>query len=136
MSARPTFSVGRTGSGVMMKAKNVELSDTLRRLREAKGFSLRQVEKKSGISNAYLSQIETGKIKEPSPHILHKLSEVYDTSYNDLMKLAGYIEEKKGERVSKKIMSDVAFKVMSELTDEEKDAVLEYIEFIRNKRKK
>lgn len=118
-----------------MEAKNPELSEVLKRLRETKGLSLRQVEKKTGVSNAYLSQIENGKIGEPSPHILHKLSTVYDTSYNDLMKLAGYIKEKKGEKVSKKIISDVAFKAMDELTDDEREAVLEYIEFIRKKRK-
>jgi len=112
------------------------LSEVLKNLRSAKNLSLRQVERKSGVSNAYLSQLENGKIKEPSPHILHKLAEVYDTPYNDLMKLVGYIKEQKGENVSKKIMSDVAFKALSELKDDEKEAVLEYIEFIRNKRKK
>jgi transcriptional regulator with XRE-family HTH domain len=116
--------------------KNKELPEVLKNLRSAKGLSLRQVEKKTGVSNAYLSQLENGKIKEPSPHILHKLAEIYDTSYNNLMKLAGYIEKREGENVSKKIMSDVAFKALSELDDDEKEAVLEYIEFIRNKRKK
>lgn len=119
-----------------MAAKNPVLAEILRRLRETKRLSLRQVEKKTGVSNAYLSQIENGKIGEPSPHILHKLSEVYDTSYNDLMKLAGYIKEEKGEKINKKIISDVAFKAMDELSDDEKEAVLEYIEFIRRKRKR
>ncbi len=115
---------------------NKNLSEVLKSLRSAKDLSLCQVEKKAGVSNAYLSQLENGKIKEPSPHILHKLADVYNTSYNDLMKLAGYIKKQEGENVSKKIMSDVAFKAMSELEDDEKEAVLEYIEFIRNKRKK
>ena len=34
--------------------------------RELNGWSLRQLEKKTGISNALLSQIETGRIKNPS----------------------------------------------------------------------
>jgi transcriptional regulator with XRE-family HTH domain len=34
--------------------------------RECKGMTLRDLEKKTGISNALISQIETGKIKEPS----------------------------------------------------------------------
>lgn len=112
------------------------LSEVLKELRSAKGLSLRQVEKVTGVSNAYLSQIENGKIKEPSPHILHKLAGAYDISYNNLMKLAGYIQQKEGEDVGKKIMSDVAFKAFKELNANEKEAVLEYIEFIRNKRKK
>lgn len=34
--------------------------------RECKGWSLRELEKRTGISNALLSQIETGHIKSPS----------------------------------------------------------------------
>ncbi len=33
--------------------------------RECKGWTLREMEAKTGISNAMLSQIETGKIREP-----------------------------------------------------------------------
>jgi len=33
--------------------------------RECKGWTLRDLEKTSGISNALISQIETGKIKDP-----------------------------------------------------------------------
>ena len=33
--------------------------------RECKGWSLRELEKRCGVSNALLSQIETGKIKDP-----------------------------------------------------------------------
>ena len=34
--------------------------------RECKGLTLRQLEAATGISNALLSQIETGKVREPS----------------------------------------------------------------------
>jgi transcriptional regulator with XRE-family HTH domain len=34
--------------------------------RECKGWSLRELEKRTGIANALLSQIETGHIKSPS----------------------------------------------------------------------
>lgn len=33
--------------------------------RECKGWTLRDLEKKTGISNAAISQIETGKVKDP-----------------------------------------------------------------------
>lgn len=32
--------------------------------RECKGWSLRDLEKASGVSNAFLSQVETGKVKD------------------------------------------------------------------------
>lgn len=34
--------------------------------RECKGWTLRDLERETGVSNAYLSQIESGKVKEPS----------------------------------------------------------------------
>lgn len=33
--------------------------------RECKGWTLRELEKVSGVSNALISQIETGKVKDP-----------------------------------------------------------------------
>lgn len=45
--------------------------------REMRGFSLREVEKLTGISNAYLSQLENGKIKNPSYEVVIKLTNVY-----------------------------------------------------------
>lgn len=69
-----------------------ELSEELRRLRGFRSLSLRQVEKKTGISNTYLSQLETGKAERPSPHILHKLAAVYNVPYESLMQAAGYLE--------------------------------------------
>lgn len=119
-----------------MTGKSTELSEALKALRSAKGLSLRQVEKKTGISNAYLSQLENGKIEQPSPHVLHSLAEVYDTPYEGLMKLAGYLQKRKGERVRENVMEDVAFSAIKDLTEEERDAVLEYISFLRTQRKR
>ncbi len=117
-----------------MAGKGTELSNAIKALRSAKGLSLRQVEKRTGISNAYLSQLENGKIEQPSPHILHTLAEGYDTSYEDLMKLAGYLQKKQGERVRDNVMEDVAFSAIKNLTDEERDEVLRFISFLRTRR--
>jgi len=46
---------------------------------------------KKEVSNAYLSQLENNKIVKPSPNVLHALSLVYATSYEDLMRRAGYV---------------------------------------------
>ena len=45
---------------------------------------------RTGISNAYISQLETGQAKSPTPPILQKLAGLYETSYEDLLALAGY----------------------------------------------
>lgn len=46
-------------------------------MRKEKGLTLRDVEKSTGISNAYLSQLETGKIKSPGYNIVKALYELY-----------------------------------------------------------
>lgn len=43
--------------------------------RECKGMTLRQLEKESGISNALISQIETGKVKDPGFSTVVRLCE-------------------------------------------------------------
>lgn len=62
---------------------NVSTLPTLtsfRELRLARKFTLRQVEEMTGISNAYLSQLETGKIKKPSYEVVQKLNNLYASS--------------------------------------------------------
>src|ERR1051325_434136 len=69
------------------------LAQLLKATRESVALSLREVEKRTGISNAYLSQLENGRTTNPSPHVLAKLSRAYAISYTDLMLAAGYSED-------------------------------------------
>lgn len=68
-----------------------KLGAELHRLRKARGLTLRFVEKETGVSNAYLSQLETAKAENPSPPMLKKLAHLYGTSYEALMQAAGYL---------------------------------------------
>lgn len=43
------------------------------------GFTLREIEEQTGVSNAYLSMLENGKIKSPSFNVVMKLTEFYAT---------------------------------------------------------
>jgi hypothetical protein len=67
MAERPS----RPPSGSNRKHSQVELGGLLAHLRVAKGLSLRQVEEATdkAVSNAYLSQLEKGRIQKPSPHV-------------------------------------------------------------------
>lgn len=65
----------------------------LKLLREQKGLRIRDVEKLSDISNAYLSYLENGKRGMPSPEILQKLAPIYQVPYKDLLQKAGYLGE-------------------------------------------
>src|SRR5512145_5611 len=74
------------------------LGDLLADLRAARGLSLRQVEEATdkAVSNAYLSQLEKGKIRKPSPNVLHGLAAVYAVPYEVLMEKAGYLPPSSG----------------------------------------
>ncbi len=67
-----------------------DLGSYLKSTRTKKRLSLRKVEESTSISNAYLSQLENGKIENPSPSILHKIASTYQVSYSKLMVLAGH----------------------------------------------
>jgi transcriptional regulator with XRE-family HTH domain len=107
-----------------------ELGPVLADLRMAKGLSLRQVEEATdrAVSNAYLSQLENGKIKKPSPNVLHNLAAVYAVPYEALMEKAGYLlPVENGEGRHKRL---AAFAI-DDLTAEEEEELLKYLAFLR-----
>jgi len=74
----------------------------LKSLREEKGVSLLKVEKATGISNAYLSQLETGARRRlPTPERLRVLSDYYNVFIQELLAKAGYYEAKDIEKTFK-----------------------------------
>jgi len=111
------------------------LGQHLAAIRTNRGFSLRQVEELTNkvVSNAYLSQIEHGRIQQPSPNILHALAQVYKTSYQQLMELAGYIVAKSTKNATHGRAATFA---ALNLTEEEETELLEYLRFRRQMREK
>src|SRR6266404_643492 len=107
------------------------LGEGLRTARELRNLSLREVEEATGISNAYLSQLENDKIKKPSPHFLHKLAAVYDIGYELLMESAGYVKRKNPE--GPKTLAGAALFAEKKLTSQEEEALTEYLAFLRSK---
>ena len=104
-------------------------------LRAAKKLKLREVEDATdnAVSNAYLSQIENGKIKQPSPNILYELAEVYGVPYNQLMEKAGYIVEKDSSTKKKKHGKAATFAV-DDLTSEEEAELIKYLAYLRSRK--
>jgi len=119
------------------KAAPKIFGEYLQELRALTKLSLRAVEAATNnvVSNAYLSQLETGKITKPSPHILLALSQAYGIPYEAVMQRAGYFpasqEISSGERQAK-----VATFLGDTLTTEEEDALLTYLRFLRDQKKK
>jgi transcriptional regulator with XRE-family HTH domain len=80
-----------SGSAITGSVSNSgKLAKVLKASRLTASLSLRDVEKETGISNAYLSQLENGRTRSPSPHVLSKLARVYRVAYSELMEAAGY----------------------------------------------
>jgi transcriptional regulator with XRE-family HTH domain len=112
------------------------LGPRLRRIRRAREATLRAVEEATGISNAYLSQLENGKIARPSPNFLYKLAEFYGVPYEELMTDAGYVAgDRAGDRERRRRLSSVALATMSDLTPEEEEELLRYAEYLRSRRR-
>ncbi len=115
----------------MDKNLNSTLGKFLQAARDSKKLSLRAVEKATGVSNAYLSQVESGKIKQPSPTILHKLSELYEISYADVLGLAGHPVP------NEDAFTDSATRTLDLLgpvTQDEEGELVEYLAFLRARR--
>ncbi len=112
-----------------------ELGGLLADLRTAKGFTLRQVEEATdnAVSNAYLSQLEKGKVQKPSPHVLHSLAEVYAVPYESLMEKAGYLLPSGGSEGGRR--RRLAAFAIDDLTAEEEEELLKYLAFIRSRKR-
>jgi transcriptional regulator with XRE-family HTH domain len=54
------------------------------------GWSLRDAERATGVPNAHLSQIETGKIERPSVAVLARLAKAYGIPAERLAEAAGH----------------------------------------------
>lgn len=106
----------------------------LRTARERRALTLRAVEEATGVSNAYLSQLETGRIRQPSPVILHKLCTAYGVSYEQAMRLSGY-PLPPGDAVTGGPVADRGASRFGDISADEEAALTEYLEFLRARRK-
>jgi transcriptional regulator with XRE-family HTH domain len=128
-------------SAPLSPAETQSLADYLAYIRGMKKLTLREVEEATNkeVSNAYLSQLETGKITKPSPNILHSLAEVYAVPYELLMEKAGYIAPAAGgvlRSAGPARHGRAATFADENLTQEEEERLLEYLAFLRSRRGK
>jgi transcriptional regulator with XRE-family HTH domain len=130
MTARGPANARRRSPRSGFVGRPSDLGSLLVDLRTAKGLSLREVEQATGkaVSNAYLSQLETGKISKPSPKVLHSLAEVYAIPYESLMEKAGYLLPSTENGGKRKRLSVFA---IDDLSAEEEEELLKYLAFLR-----
>ena len=100
-------------------SREEEIGPLLRRLRGETG--LREVGRRTGISNSYLSQIEHGD-RKPGPSVLKRLATLYGVDVQDLLERAGFLDEPEGvearddepqevERAYQYVLADPKFQV-------------------------
>jgi transcriptional regulator with XRE-family HTH domain len=104
----------------------------LKQAREVRELSAGDTARAAGISAAYLSKLENDAVKRPSPHVLHQLSEALTLPYAELMRLSGYRVPGEQER---SVVDTVGAALLSNLTEDERDELLEYLAWYRARRR-
>jgi transcriptional regulator with XRE-family HTH domain len=108
------------------------LGTVLRQAREIRGQSAAEAALTAGISATYLGRLEGDAVKRPSPHVLHGLSEALGMPYAELMRLTGY--RVPGESSASPAAS-VTAALFADLTDDERDELVEYLAWYRTRRR-
>lgn len=103
----------------MAGRKRPDLGSFIRQQREIAQQSIRDLAKRAGVSNPYLSQIERG-LRKPSADILQQIARALEISAETLYERAGMLDakESQGNAVVDAIATDV------KLNDEQKQAML------------
>ena len=104
----------------------------LRQARVVRELSAIDTARAAGISPAYLSELESDAVRRHSPHVLHQLSEALAVPYAELMRLCGY--RVPGE-TDQNATETVGAALFADLTDDERDELLEYLAWYRARRR-
>jgi len=68
------------------------IGELIKKLREQKGFSQRQLALYAEVSNTEISKIESGERQNPNPEILKKIASALNVDYIEFFKAAGYLD--------------------------------------------
>ena len=99
-------------------------------------LSLREVERRIGRSNAYLSQVERGMIKQPDPIVLLDLAELYGLNFETLAMWARWVPaDPDPADAHARDSTAVLVRQVMELGANERVTVLRYIESILRERR-
>jgi HTH-type transcriptional regulator, competence development regulator len=108
------------------------LGQKLAAARADKNWSLREVERRTGISNAHLSQIEKGTIERPAPNVLWTLAELYELDLRELMRISGHVET--AARGTEGSVVGAALRKLGELSPDEQEQVLQFMKDLQEGR--
>ena len=114
----------------------MSLGDFIKEKRNLQNWSQRDLATASGVSNAEISRIESGKRKEPSSSVLKDIADALCIPVEELLQEVGIIQvaEPAIEPSNMASFSD-QYTIQRDLPADELDEVFKYIDYIRSKRK-
>lgn len=108
-----------------------ELGIYIKKIRVEKGLSIRRLAELANISHTEVKRIEDGMRKQTSPQVLRSIAHALGVPYEDLLTVAGYIDEPSEEAGT----AVVGIKDAEDLSQEEIEQVNRFIAFLKSKRK-
>lgn len=105
---------------------NPELGQIFRHARRHRGWSLRDVERRTGIPNPHISQIERGQIRQPEAKALWKLSELYALDFTKIATWSGHLGHDSRETDAEILL--LALRALRQLTPEAQVNAIRYLE--------
>lgn len=102
----------------------------LRLARVRRGWSIREVGRRTGLANTYLSQVERGVIRRPDPGALWDLSVLYNLDFQLLAQWSGHLGRSPD---SGRPLLAAALKAFAALDEEGRLEALGYLEQLSNR---
>ena len=113
-----------------------QIGGVLRRARKHRQLSLREVERRIGRSNAYLSQVERGLIKQPDPIVLLELCKLYGLNFQTIATWALWLtDDPDPANARARDSTAVLVRQIMELDASERATVLRYVVSILRERR-
>lgn len=115
-----------------------ELGRYLKSLRNAVGLTLRQVQEATAgiVKNSYLSQIENGDIRRPSPDILYELANVYGVSYRDLLERTGHRVPADAEDMEDRPVAGLPLQAIADLDESDREELINFIGYLQTRKRR
>lgn len=119
--------------------------EKLKKLRQQRSLSQKQLAVLSGVSSSYLSRIERGERNTPHPSALVKLAGPLGTNEYEMLAMAGYITDSSGSssdipRHWHSLIADPSLdnvlRQLGDLSNQEKQSLNLYLQAIRLEREK
>lgn len=111
------------------------LGQVLREARLERQWTLREVESRSGVRNAHLSQIESAAIERPDAGLLWTLAGLYELDFATLMQLAGRTTDGSraggGRAAGRRSLAGAALQALDDLTPEQQEEALAFMDKLR-----